>query len=48
MGTNTWVGERLEEVKSCLQQVVVDPAYIAENYVPYVLYKSNFGAFSCT
>ena len=32
MGTNTGVGERLEEVKSCLQQVVVDPAYIAENY----------------
>ena len=32
MGTNTWVGERLEELKGCLQQVVVDPDYIAEKY----------------
>ena len=32
MGTNTWVGERLCELKNCLQQVVFDPAYIAENY----------------
>ena len=32
MGTNTWVGERLSELKSCLQQVVVDPEYIKENY----------------
>lgn len=32
MGTHTWVGERLEELKGCLQQSVVDPAYLAENY----------------
>ena len=32
MGTNTWVGERLVELRSCLQQAVVDPAFIAENY----------------
>ena len=32
MGTHTWVGERLEELKGCLQQVVVDPAYVAEKY----------------
>ena len=32
MGTNTWVGERLALLKSCLQQVVVDPDYIKENY----------------
>jgi hypothetical protein len=32
MGTNTFVGERLEELKSCLQQTVVDPEYAKENY----------------
>ena len=32
MGTNTWVGERLLELKPCLQQTVVDPAYVGENY----------------
>lgn len=32
MGTNSWVGERLEELKSCLQQVVVDPDYVAEKF----------------
>ena len=32
MGTNTWVGERLEELKGCLQQTVVDPAYMAEKF----------------
>ena len=31
-GTNTFVGERLEEVKSCLQQTVVDPEYVSQNY----------------
>ena len=32
MGTNTWVGERLEELRTCLQQVVVDPDYAAEKF----------------
>lgn len=32
MGTNTFVGERLEELKGCLQQTVVDPEYVKENY----------------
>ena len=32
MGTNTFVGERLLELKSCLRQTVVDPVYEAENF----------------
>ena len=32
MGTNTWVGERLNEVKACLQASVVDPEYVAQKY----------------
>ena len=32
MGTNTWVGERLEELKSPMQQTVVDSVYVAEQY----------------
>jgi hypothetical protein len=32
MGTNTWVGERLLELKGCLQQTVVDTQYVAGNY----------------
>lgn len=31
-GTHTLVGERLQELKSVLQQTVVDPEYIAQNY----------------
>ena len=31
-GTNTFVGERLEELKACLQQTVVDPEYVKEKY----------------
>ena len=32
MGSHTFVGERLEEVKVCLQQTVVDERYTAEGY----------------
>lgn len=32
MGTHTWVGERLQELKACLQQTVVDPSYVKMNY----------------
>lgn len=32
MGSHTFVGERLEELKGCLQATVVDPRYTAENY----------------
>ena len=32
MGSNTFVGARLEEVKGCLQQTVVDARYTAEKY----------------
>ena len=32
MGTNTFVGELLAEVKSCLQATMVDPEYLAQNY----------------
>ena len=32
MGTHTWVGERLLELKGCLQQTVVDTSYVKENY----------------
>ena len=32
MGSNTFVGERLEEVKPCLQSTVVDARYVAEKY----------------
>eukprot|EP00966_Prymnesium_polylepis_P301409 6964033-Prymnesium_polylepis.1 len=31
-GTNTLVGERLQEVKAPLQQTVVDPEYVAQKY----------------
>eukprot|EP00966_Prymnesium_polylepis_P271801 6279502-Prymnesium_polylepis.1 len=32
MGTNSFVGERLIELKGSLQQTVVDPEYVAQNY----------------
>ena len=32
MGTNTWVGERLHELKACLQATVIDPEYVAQKY----------------
>ena len=32
MGTNTFVGERLVELKGSLQQTVVDAQYVAQNY----------------
>ena len=32
MGSNTFVGARLEEVKGCLQETVVDARYTAEKY----------------
>lgn len=32
MGTNTFVGERLEEVKACLQATMVDPEYVKQGY----------------
>jgi hypothetical protein len=32
MGTNTFVGERLEKLKGSLQQTVVDPEYVKQNY----------------
>ena len=32
MGTHTWVGDRLQDLKSCLQQTVVDADYVKENY----------------
>ena len=32
MGSNTFVGERLEELKPCLQSTVVDPRYVKEKY----------------
>eukprot|EP00966_Prymnesium_polylepis_P304037 7024283-Prymnesium_polylepis.2 len=32
MGTNSFVGERLLQLKGCLQQTVVDPQYVAQNY----------------
>ena len=32
MGTNTFVGQRLQELKSCLQQTVVDAEYVKENF----------------
>ena len=32
MGSNTFVGERLEELKACLQATVVDARYVAEKY----------------
>jgi len=32
MGSHTFVGERLEELKSSLQATVVDERYTAENY----------------
>lgn len=31
-GTNTLVGERLNKLRGCLQQTVVDDDYVAENY----------------
>ena len=33
MGSHTFVGERLEELKSSLQATVVDERYTAENYL---------------
>ena len=32
MGTNTWVGERLQQLKGPLQMTVVDPDYQRQNY----------------
>mmetsp|Transcript_15173 Transcript_15173/g.32980 ORF Transcript_15173/g.32980 Transcript_15173/m.32980 type:complete len:89 (+) Transcript_15173:395-661(+) len=32
MGTNTFVGERMEELRGCLQQTIVEPEYVQENY----------------
>ena len=32
MGTNTFVGERLNEVKPCLQATMVDPEYMKQGY----------------
>lgn len=32
MGTHTFVGERLQQLKGCLQSAVVNPEYIKENY----------------
>lgn len=32
MGTNTFVGERLVELHTCLQETVIDPQYVAQKY----------------
>ena len=44
-GTNTLVGQRLIELKSALQQTVVDPDYVAQNYkdLPDHVEVSNCG-----
>ena len=47
-GTNTLVGKRLLELKTALQQTVVDPDYVAQNYkdLPDDVEVSNCGTQS--